>query len=308
MKKLLLLAALVGCQDAAYNDSVEPYAADQAVTAEPAMMADAIAEAEPPTEYARADVAQDGPPRSGAEAPQPQAPSRPSADRSDRAETVPAALAGRQLRRSADLRVSVESFDETLREARSVARRYGGLVTGEDGDLTGDLARTTLTLRVPSDRFETAVDALAGLGTVEQRSVSVDDVTAAVVDLDARLRAKRAAEARIVAMVAEANGFEQMLTLQGRLDGLRGEIESMEASARALRGSVALSTIRATFVPVGAVPPPPPGVFAEVGHAVAAGWYGLLAVVLGVLPLWPLAVLGAMGFAAWRRVQPRLTA
>ena len=33
---------------------------------------------------------------------------------------------------------------------------------------------------------------------------------------------------------------------------------------------------------------------------------GLLAVVLGVLPLWPIAVLGGIGYAVWRRLWPRV--
>ena len=79
---------------------------------------------------------------------------------------------GRHLRRSADLRVETETYDETLRNARAVASRYGGLVTGEDGSTTGETAETTLTLRIPSAQFDAALDALAGLGTVTSRQVS----------------------------------------------------------------------------------------------------------------------------------------
>ena len=220
-----------------------------------------------------------------------------------------AAFASRLLRRSADLRVSTETHDETLRTARAVAARYGGMVSGEDGSAhDGGSAMTTLTLRVPSDRFDAALDALAALGTVESRAVTVDDVTAQVVDVEARLRAKRAAEARYIGFVAQASSVSEMLEVQARLDAVRAEIESMESQARALRGGVTLATIRATIVgPATVAPlPPAPGLFARAADAIAVGWHGVLAVVFGLLPLWPLAVLGTVGYAVWRRLSPRV--
>ncbi|PAP76812.1 DUF4349 domain-containing protein [Rubrivirga marina] len=307
MRSLILLTALVGCQagdapaesiaDSAppWDAPVESIEADD-LAAEPlaAVSASAPARAEMATEAAGAAVE----------------PAPPLADRpaiSPDAVAQDAALTSRLLRRSADLRVTTEAFDETLREARAVAGRYGGLIAGENGSAYDDgQAQSTLTLRVPSDRFDAALDALAALGTVESRSVSVDDVTGQIVDVEARLRAQRAAEARYVAFLAEAGSINEMLSVQERLDRVRADIESMESVARSLRGQVALATIRATFVGPATVPAPPPapGVVARVVDAIALGWHGLLAVVLGVLPLWPLALIAAASVLAWRRYGP----
>ena len=293
MRYLLFLVALAGCQAGA--DASAEYVSSEPVAA----LADAV------VETADLDA---GPAASDAAEPSSTQPALAD-DRSTPTASPGTTTASRLLRRSADLRVSTEALDETLRDARAVATRYGGLVAGEDGSAyDGGDAWTTLTLRVPSDRFDAALDALAGLGTVASRSVSVDDVTGQVVDLEARLRARRAAEARYVAFLAEARSIDDMLTVQQRLDHVRADIESMEAMARSLRGQVALATIRATFVgPTAApAPPPGPGFVARGVEAVALGWDGLLAVVLGVLPLWPLAVLGAVGVSVWRRVALRV--
>ena len=301
MKHLLLLAALVGCQAApdgaselleADVEASEPLAGPSFDALADADLAPASAErlAAPTAAMPGVAPAQDAAPAAGDAGP------------------ARAAFDGRSLRRTADLALTVESFDATLRQARAVAGRYGGLVTGEDGHADGAYATTTLTLRVPSSRFDAALDALAALGTVDRRAVTVDDVTAQVVDLDARIRAKRAAEARYVALVGQARTIDETMSVQGRLDGVRAEIEQMESAARALRGSVALSTIRATFTAAGAVAPLPPGVVERALAGVAAGWHGVLAVVLGVLPLWPVAALAGAGYAVWRRLQPRLAA
>ena len=296
MRPPLLLAALVGCALAgceAGPSAASPDASFETVAEASLMEAPAMepAEADVGTESAAA-VTESA--RLGAEA-----------------EVPDAALASRQLRRSADLRVATATYEQTLADARALAARYGGLVAGEDGHADADgTGRTTLTLRVPAARFDAALDALAALGTVESRSVAVDDVTGQVVDLEARLRAKRAAEARYVALVAETGTVAEMLAVQERLDGLRAEIESMESVARALQGSVALTTIRATFVGPTAAPvgPAAPGVLALAADAVAAGWHGFVAVVLALIPLWPLAALAGAGLAVWRRLRPRLAA
>ncbi|WP_420457164.1 DUF4349 domain-containing protein [Rubrivirga sp.] len=300
---LLVLVALVGCQadSDSYAEVESLDATAYAPTADAALMAEADVEA-------NVEVAESA---ALASAPSRATPAAEAAVSTD-AVATDAAFASRLLRRSADLHLSTETHDETLRQARAVAGRYGGIVSGEDGSAyasaEGGSAQTTLTLRVPSDRFDAALDALAALGTVESRAVAVDDVTAQVVDVEARLRAKRAAEARYVGFVAQAGSISEMLAVQERLDGVRAEIESMESLARSLRGGVALGTIRATIVgpATTAAPPPAPGVVAQAVDAVAAGWHGVWAVVLGVLPLWPLAVVGAVGLAVWRRLSPRV--
>ena len=293
---VLGLALLVGCE-AAPESSADAYEMASAPAMEDVALADAAFDAEPlplTQEAPSLDAAADAP-----------AAATPAASRAPSPPMTPSALAGRSLRRSADLVVTADDYDATLRQARAVAPRFGGLVTGETGGSDADYAQTTLTLRVPSDRFDAAVDALAALGEVESRSVSVDDVTSQAVDLRARLRAKRAAEARYVGFVGQAGSIAEMLDVQRQLDGVRTEIEAMESHLRSLEGAVSLSTIRATFVgPALVAPPPPtPGVWTRAADGVALGWRGILAVVLGLLPLWPVAVLGALGAVAWRRWQ-----
>ena len=309
MTKLTLLAVLglaflAGCEAApestadAYGPMMEPapLAEDVALT-DPAFDADL---APPPQAQGLTDAEE------AAES-EPSDLNQRSRSSASPASPPPSALAGRSLRRSASLVVAADDYQATLRQARAIAPQFGGLVTGETGATDADFAQTTLTLRVPSDRFDAAVDALAALGEVESRSVSVDDVTSQAVDLRARIRAKRAAEARYVGFVGQAGSISEMLDVQRQLDGVRSEIETMESHLRSLEGAVSLSTIRATFVgPALVAPPPPaPGVWTRAVDGVALGWNGILAVVLGLLPLWPVAVLGSLGVAAWRRWQQR---
>lgn len=222
-----------------------------------------------------------------------------------------APAASRLLVRTAEVRLRADDHAEAVARARALAAEAGGFVGEESGQRYADRVETTLTLRVPADRFDAALAAVAALdGEVEARSVAVDDVTRRVADVEARLEAKRAAEAQYLALVGRAGSIEDVLAVQARLDGVREEIEAAEAGLRVLRDGVALGTIRLTvFEASAAGVTAGPGWFARAGRAVGAGWDGVLEVALGVLALWPLVLVGAgVALTVRQRVRARSAA
>ena len=222
-------------------------------------------------------------------------------------QTTPLAPADRLLIRTASVTLRAEDHAEAVGQARALARAVGGFVGEESSQRYADRVETTLTLRVPSSRFDTLMTALTALdGEVDARSVSVDDVTRQVADVEARLRAKRAAEAQYLELMGRSGSIEDILAVQARLQQVREEIESAEAQLRVLRDQVTLSTIRLTIYEASAAGiTAGPGWFARAGRAVASGWDGVLELGLGLLSIWPLLLLGAA--ALWwlrRRFRP----
>lgn len=209
------------------------------------------------------------------------------------AASAPALAEGRLLIRRATVRLRAESHAGAVERARVLTAQAGGFVGEESSQRYADRVETTLTLRVPADRFDALLAAVSGLdGEVEARTVSVDDATRQVADVEARLAAKRAAEAQYLALVARAGTVEDVLAVQARLQEVREEIEAAEAGLRVLRDGVALGTVHLTvFEASAAGVTAGPGWFARAGRAVAAGWDGVLAVALGVLAVWPALLL-----------------
>ena len=162
-------------------------------------------------------------------------------------ETV-AAVAERQLIRTGDLRVTVDSFEEADAEARSIAEEYGGFVsdstreTHERGDENYTVG--SLTIRVPSEDFDAAMADLEALGTVERSTTESRDVTDRIADLEARLENRRAERDRLRELYEEANTTEDVLAVQRELADVQAEIERMETQLASLEERVALSTIR----------------------------------------------------------------
>jgi hypothetical protein len=153
---------------------------------------------------------------------------------------------GTKVVRTADLRIEVEKgeFGQQLRRASALARQLGGFVQSssttsfEEGDASGEV-----TLRVPVDRFDEAMTELTRLGTVESSAEKGEDVTGQLVDLAARVRALRAEEDALNALMAEAKNVNEVLSIRGTAVGIREQIEQLAAQEASLADRSSFSTI-----------------------------------------------------------------
>jgi hypothetical protein len=157
--------------------------------------------------------------------------------------------------RTAGLELEVEDVAATLPVARSAITGLGGYVSGSDEYDQGETRWASVTYRVPVDRFSDAIDALRGLASrVVRESTQSTEVTATVVDLDARIANLRASEAALVEIMDRAGRIEDVLSVQMRLEDVRGQIEMLEAQRANLADQAALSTLTVSwFTPVAAV-------------------------------------------------------
>jgi hypothetical protein len=157
--------------------------------------------------------------------------------------------------RTAGLELEVEDVAAALPAARSAITGLGGYVSGSDEYDQGETRWASVTYRVPVERFSEAVEALRGLAArVVRESTQSTEVTATVVDLDARIANLRASEAALVEIMDRAGRIEDVLSVQLRLEDVRGQIEMLEAQRAHLADQAALSTITVSwFTPVAAV-------------------------------------------------------
>jgi hypothetical protein len=218
--------------------------------------------------------------------------------------------------RTAGLELEVEDVAASLPAARSAITGLGGYVSGSDEYDQGETRWASATYRVPVDRFGDAIDALRGLAArVVRESTQSTEVTATVVDLDARIANLRASEAALVEIMDRAGRIEDVLSVQMRLEDVRGQIEMLEAQRANLADQAALSTITVSwFTPVAAVAIAREGwdLGSEVDVALAqtvaalqrvaslAVWFAVV-----VLPLLGVPLLAALGLAVILRRRGR---
>ncbi|MEM0962236.1 MAG: DUF4349 domain-containing protein [Bacteroidota bacterium] len=219
--------------------------------------------------------------------------------------TEPAGTADRQLIRTGDVRIRAQDHAEAVAQARQLADSAGGFIGEESSQRYADRVETTLSIRVPSQRFDTLLTAVSEIeGDLVSRNVSVDDVTRQVADVTARLGAKRAAEEQYLELMERSGSIEDVLAVQTRLQQVREEIESAEAQLRALRDQVSLSTLTVTLFEASAAGiTSGPRFVARVGSALSEGWDGLLELTLGLLTIWPLVLVTVL--VVWLIVRRR---
>lgn len=225
---------------------------------------------------------------------------------------APAPVEERSLIYTGSISVKVDDVARRADQARDIATGLGGTVGGDRRTLDGDRSEAQVILRVPAERFETALEELAKLGVEETRAVQTEDVTEALVDLDARLATQRASVERVRALLAQANTIGEIVSIESELTRREAELASLEQRKERLAGLVALSTITANLRGPGAAPPEEP----ESGFVAGLknGWKAflesveVLLTVAGYLLPWLVAIAVPVWLLIWfaRRRRPAL--
>ncbi len=153
-----------------------------------------------------------------------------------------------QIVKTGEITLQVSKVADASSQVRTLAATLGGYVGGSQAGTLEQSA--TLTLRIPAARFDDAISRLHEIGDkVLSESTREEDVTAAVVDLDARLKNLQASEVQYRTLMAKAAKIDDILAVQSRLDDVQGQIEELSAQLKQLTDQAALSTLTVTLQP-----------------------------------------------------------
>ncbi|MBW5484932.1 DUF4349 domain-containing protein, partial [Streptomyces bambusae] len=146
--------------------------------------------------------------------------------------------------RTASLSVESPDAQGVLSATRKAAEDAGGYV----GDETTERAKngtvaSTMTLRVPSERFDAVLGALEGSGKLLSRKVEAQDVTEKVADVDSRVRSAQASVVRVREMMEKASALSDVVMLESELSRRQSDLESLLAQQTALKDRTSLGTI-----------------------------------------------------------------
>ncbi len=174
----------------------------------------------------------------------------PDSDDAASALAVPTALTPADLGRDIVYRatISVQADDVTAasNEAVAIVQGLGGIVFSQT-TRTEPQPRTEITFKVLPDDFSTALERLAGVGTLVDQSISADDVTERVVDLESRISTAEVSVGRLRRLLEEAVEFEDVAQIERELLDRETTLELLRGQLRTLRGQVDLATITLTI-------------------------------------------------------------
>lgn len=204
-------------------------------------------------------------------------------------------------------------IDLYVGDVGKAAGAIGSLARGNRGDVfSSDISAAdgsaqpgaTMEIRVPAQRFDTAMSAIARTGKVRERSTSAQDLTSDLTDSDARLRNLRQTEADIRNIMNRSGSVSQVMDAENQLSQVREQIETLEAQIKSMRGQVAYATIDISLEAEAANAPVQPTAAAQIASAWQAALASLAQTTIGLLAamLWFVVYIPYMlagGALAW---------
>jgi hypothetical protein len=165
---------------------------------------------------------------------------------------APAQINERKIIRNAEMTIEIRDPNNGLRKIAAIAEKNGGfVVTSESRENQAESAPSTtvaVVARVPAAKFGEAVREIQSIdGRILREKISGTDVTEEYIDLEARIRTKRALEEQFLEIMRQARKVSDALEVQTQLADVRTEIERLEGRRRFLENQSALSTISITL-------------------------------------------------------------
>lgn len=221
----------------------------------------------------------------------------------------------RRVIKNAEMHLESRDPDLTQKMIVAIAESSDGFVLSTDqsmSDITQNVRDSvSITIRIPADRFGPSIDAIrqsADRFLVE--SIKGDDVTEEFVDIQARLRAKKALEEQFMQIMKQSETVEDALLVQSRLADVRTEIEKIEGRLRFLQNQTSYSTIKVFIQTPTSLAAQSVGFFGRLGDSVSRGadaagnfTLSLVTFAIGAIPL--ILFLGVPIFLIGRSFWPR---
>lgn len=150
---------------------------------------------------------------------------------------------------NAEMNLRVKKFEKARNALELKAKSYNGYIVQSSSSRYDDEQQSgTMTFRIPQEHFQSFLNDAEGLSVqVYNRQVSGQDVTEEYVDIESRLKSKRAVEARLLDFMKEAKKTEDLLKISTDLARVQEEIEQIAGRKKYLENQSALSTVTITI-------------------------------------------------------------
>jgi hypothetical protein len=177
-------------------------------------------------------------------------------NKDDKKETPPAPPAGPRkiIIRSGEIEFEVDSFDSAVATVTLLVNKLSGgfVATVNSEKLPNGKVRGSIVVRVPPEHLDSLVldlrKELGKNGELKGQRIGSQDITKQYIDMESRLKAARAMEARLLEIIKTGKGeIKDLLVAEKELGVWRTKIEEFEGEKRYFDNQVALSTLTITL-------------------------------------------------------------
>ncbi len=195
--------------------------------------------------------------------------------------------------------IEVSNYLKERTAIDALIARHKGYIAKENEDRSSYRLSNTLVIRLQPEQLDSFVNALEPLAlNIENKSIETKDITKQFIDLETRLKNKRAVVARYRDLLKKSHTVKEILAVEEELRKVTEEIESTEGQLKYLRDQVSLSTVYLTYYERIEQPHrKKKNFFARLGNSIADGWNGLQELVIGLVGLWHILLF--LGLVIW---------
>lgn len=154
-----------------------------------------------------------------------------------------------------DMSIVVVDPEARMEEIADMAVAMGGFVVSSNvyqstyGPNQIEVPEGSMTIRVPSERLDEALEKIKdGAVDINYENRSGEDVTSQYVDLQSRLKAKQAAEEKLLEFLENAEDTDAALSVYVQLQQIQSEIEVLKGQIKYYEESAALSAVSIRLV------------------------------------------------------------
>ena len=218
----------------------------------------------------------------------------------------------RKIVKNGSMTMEVNDITTAMTGVAEVAKDLNGYVVSSNkwGDI--DITSGQITIRVPSDRFDEALDRLRQIAVnVPSESTNSQDVTEQYTDLQAQLRNLEATEAQYLEILKKAEKVEDILAVQQQLSNVRGQIEQVKGRILYIERTSDMGLIDVTLQkvkPIGGTAWSALETLKSAARGLVSFGKVLVNIIIWVAvfsPVWIIILVVVLYFTRWRHAKPR---
>lgn len=211
--------------------------------------------------------------------------------------------------RTAELRLQFDSLKKTRQSLSYLMRKHQAYIAHEHEGLHTGRLENTIEIRVPQQSLTPLIDELCSTAKyVEQKELSVDDVSMEFTDVQARLKAKQELEKRYLQLLQRTGKISDILEVEQQMNIVRSEIEVMQGRLNYLHNKVAMATLTVSMYEIIAVSAPRDrGFFTRAGENFIRSFSFLKETILLAITLWPIFLITGTALLILRQRKRKLS-
>lgn len=198
----------------------------------------------------------------------------------------------RKLIKTGNIAFETDDLSATRKHIEQAVKKCNGYISKDDEYKSSSTITTNITVRVPSKNFDIFLaDISSKVDKFDTKNISVNDVTEEFLDVQARLKVKKALEQRYSELLKKAKSVKEILEVERELTSVRADVESMEGRLKYLQNQVSFSTLSIRFYKVELNKSSSKSFWRRLANAFTNGVDNIKLFFLGLVNIWPFILL-----------------